>query len=1093
MSLPSNAAASVAVTGPNGYSTQLTSSQTLQLTPGTYTVNANSVGAGSSTYYPAVASQTSTVSISTPASVTVNYSTIIPNNTKVLDSAGMSSLTVSPDGSTITMSTSSAVATSLAAGNVLASAPATAAPNGLLVKILSVSAGGQTVSASVQQATLQDAIQQGNFQFTETLGPGNMAVKSPARKRIQPRRLRDRFLRKYTSSGTGACAGNSNTFQEPFDVPLAEGGGDSLTLTGEEDFCPSFSLAIQISGFQLVSMDATVTAGIHASVGLVDSLQESFNVTSYLTSDGWSPSPSPPLLEASPTVVLIGDIPVVVQPTLTPFVGVSGNASADAYAGITTDSTLTVGVSYANGAWGPVDTSASPTAVSTATSVDGQASLKAFAGLQAGVLLDGIVTPSLSGDGYLQFSASLTENPCWSLDAGLEANVGVNVTILGETLVGWSSSSLNLYSTPVLQAKNICFAPTLTIVNPNMAQAGTSQLTLALTGSNFVPDSMANFNGQPLVTTFLDPSDLTAVVPSSDLAAAGTFPVTVTNPDTPDATSSAVTFTVAGPAVSVSVSPATAQVPATETQQFTAAVTGTSNTAVSWNVNGISGGNSTVGTISATGLYTAPASVPTPPTVTVTATSQAVPSSSGSATVTIGPYKVSNLYSFTSLTDGAAPSAPLIQGSDGLYYGTTQLGGTYGYGTVFKVDSAGNVTPLYEFSDENDGANPVSALVQASNGYFYGTTEWGGSYGKGTIFQVDSNGNLTTLYSFTGGDDGLNPLSGLTQASDGHLYGTTFGGGTYSSGTIYWVDLSGNLTTLYSFTGGTDGDGPDAPLIQANDGDFYGTTQNGGNNSCDIGLGIGCGTVFKIDSAGNLTTLYTFSGGSDGANPDETVVQGNDGNFYGTTLFGGDSSCTVSTYTGCGTVFKIDSTDTFTILHDFSGGADGGVPFSSLIQATDGNFYGTATAGGDSSCSVIASGENFATYIGCGTVFKMDSSGNVDALYSFTGSPNDGSNPFAAILEGSDGYFYGTARWGGSATTSCSYTNNGGCGTFFRVSGPGGPLPQLSALRKREQIPQSRKLAPMSSQKAPDLKTRDVRSSSRSAKPLPLKGSKKRF
>ena len=164
---------------------------------------------------------------------------------------------------------------------------------------------------------------------------------------------------------------------------------------------------------------------------------------------------------------------------------------------------------------------------------------------------------------------------------------------------------------------------------------------------------MANFNGQPLVTTFLDPSDLTAVVPSSDLAAAGTFPVTVTNPDTPDATSSAVTFTVAGPAVSVSVSPATAQVPATETQQFTAAVTGTSNTAVSWNVNGISGGNSTVGTISATGLSTTPASVPTPPTVTVTATSQAVPSSSGSATVTIGPYKVSNLYS--------SPASPTVR------------------------------------------------------------------------------------------------------------------------------------------------------------------------------------------------------------------------------------------------------------------------------------------------------------------------------------------------------------------------------------------------------------------------------------------------
>jgi hypothetical protein len=122
------------------------------------------------------------------------------------------------------------------------------------------------------------------------------------------------------------------------------------------------------------------------------------------------------------------------------------------------------------------------------------------------------------------------------------------------------------------------------------------------------------------------------------------------------------------------------------------------------------------------------------------------------------------------------------------------------------------------------------------------------------------------------------------------------------------------------------------------------------------------------------------------------------------------------------------------------------VPFSSLSQAGNGDFYGTATAGGDPSCSVTASGENFPTYIGCGTVFQMDSAGNVNALYSFQGSPNDGSNPFAAVVEGNDGYLYGTTRWGGTAT-SCSYTDNGGCGTFFRVAGPGGPLPQPSVLK----------------------------------------------
>ncbi len=258
-------------------------------------------------------------------------------------------------------------------------------------------------------------------------------------------------------------------------------------------------------------------------------------------------------------------------------------------------------------------------------------------------------------------------------------------------------------------------------------------------------------------------------------------------------------------------------------------------------------------------------------------------------------------------------------------------------------------------------------------------------------------------------------------------------------------------STLYSFSGGTDGYGPESSLIQANDGYFYGVTLGGGDLSCQIWpLVSGCGTIFKMDSAGNLTTLYSFTGSADGANPSETLMLASDEYFYGTTLFGGDSSCSVSTYAGCGTVFKINAAGNFTTMHEFSGGAEGGVPFSALIQASDGDFYGTATAGGDPSCSVIASGENYSTYIGCGTVFKMDSAGNANALYSFTGSPNDGSNPFATLLQGSDGNLYATTRWGGAA--ACSYTNNGGCGTFFRLAGPGGLLPQLRSL-KRSAVP----------------------------------------
>jgi uncharacterized repeat protein (TIGR03803 family) len=306
---------------------------------------------------------------------------------------------------------------------------------------------------------------------------------------------------------------------------------------------------------------------------------------------------------------------------------------------------------------------------------------------------------------------------------------------------------------------------------------------------------------------------------------------------------------------------------------------------------------------------------------------------------------------------------------------------------------------------------------------------------------MGSSGNLTTLYSFTGGSDGAEPLGALVPATDGYFYGVAFHGGDYGAGVVFRADSFGSEVPLYPFSGGTDGYGPEA-LIQASDGDFYGTTQNGGNPSCDAFGGSGCGTVFRIDMAGNLTTLYSFSGGADGAQPEEALLEASGGSFYGTTLFGGDPNCAISTYTGCGTIFKVDSVGDFTLVHQFSGGAEGGVPFSALIQGGDGDFYGTATAGGDPSCYVVASGENYPNYIGCGTVFKMDSAGNVNALYSFVGSPSDGSNPFATLMEGSDGFLYGTTRWGGAAS-SCPYTDNGGCGTVFKVSGPGGPLPPL--------------------------------------------------
>ena len=446
--------------------------------------------------------------------------------------------------------------------------------------------------------------------------------------------------------------------------------------------------------------------------------------------------------------------------------------------------------------------------------------------------------------------------------------------------------------------------------------------------------------------------------------------------------------------------------------------------------------------------------------------------------MTIGPYTETPVYSFTSLNDGAAPSAPLTLGNDRYFYGTAQVGGQYGYGTVFKVDSSGKVTPLHEFSGTDDGAYPAAALVQGSDGYFYGVTFSGGNSsctlitdfgdftGCGTIFKVDSSGILTPLHPFSGGTEGGGASAGLIVGSDGYFYGTTSYGGSQNAGTVFKSDAYGTVNTLYSFSGGTDGWRPFGSLIQADDGNFYGTTQLGGDFSCAIWSTYGCGTIFKIDSVGTLNTLYSFTGGADGADPEEALIQAGDGYLYGTTLFGGDTSCTVSGATGCGTIFKINLAGSFTSMHQFSGLSEGGVPFSALVQASDGDFYGTATAGGDPSCSVYASGESYSTYIGCGTVFKMDSSGNVSALYSFTGSPSDGSNPFAAVVEGSDGYLYGTTRWGGTDST-CPYTDNGGCGTVFKVSGPGGPLPPLRTGESKRSVPISLNLVPLTLQVRP--------------------------
>ncbi|HMH27796.1 MAG TPA: choice-of-anchor tandem repeat GloVer-containing protein [Steroidobacteraceae bacterium] len=246
------------------------------------------------------------------------------------------------------------------------------------------------------------------------------------------------------------------------------------------------------------------------------------------------------------------------------------------------------------------------------------------------------------------------------------------------------------------------------------------------------------------------------------------------------------------------------------------------------------------------------------------------------------------LYSFPA--GSSDPYTGLIQGSDGNFYGTTGAGGTNDDGTVFKITPSGTETVLHVFPKTgSDGETPYAGVIQGSDSNLYGTTYFGGANGLGTVFKVTPGGTETVLYSFAAGNDGEHPYADVTQGSDGSFYGTTYQGGTSGLGTVFKITLSGTETVLYSFAGGSDGANPEAGLIQGSDGNFYGTTFQGGAG--------GLGTVFKITPSGTETVLHAFAGSSDGANPSANLVQGSDGTLYGSTGAGGTK--------GFGTFFKV--------------------------------------------------------------------------------------------------------------------------------------------------------------------------------------------
>jgi uncharacterized repeat protein (TIGR03803 family) len=356
------------------------------------------------------------------------------------------------------------------------------------------------------------------------------------------------------------------------------------------------------------------------------------------------------------------------------------------------------------------------------------------------------------------------------------------------------------------------------------------------------------------------------------------------------------------------------------------------------------------------------------------------------------------------------PHAGLVQGRDGGLYGTTLHGGSALGGIAFKVYPGGVLYLLHSFTNGADGATPLAGLTQARDGNFYGASLLGASPSFGKIFRMTPTGALTPLYGFGGREDGGNPLASLVQGGDGNLYGTASTGGTNNAGAVFSLSTNGLFTPLWSFNS-TNGCYPAGPLVLGRDGRFYGTTSAGGINDM--------GTVFSLSTNRVFNSLFSFDS-TLGAYPSNGLVQATDGSFYGTASSGGTNG-------GWGTVFRMTSDGTLSTLHSFSY-QDGAYPVGGLVQATDGNLYGTTSQGGIG---------------GQGTVFQITTNGLLTTLVWFNGT--NGANPQSSLIQASDGSFYGTTEFG---HTGYAGFLGSGDGLVFRLILPlflSNPLSQASA------------------------------------------------
>ncbi|MGN6619290.1 MAG: choice-of-anchor tandem repeat GloVer-containing protein [Ilyomonas sp.] len=349
------------------------------------------------------------------------------------------------------------------------------------------------------------------------------------------------------------------------------------------------------------------------------------------------------------------------------------------------------------------------------------------------------------------------------------------------------------------------------------------------------------------------------------------------------------------------------------------------------------------------------------------------------------------LRSMNKTTDGGNSYGSLTEGTDGNLYGITYYGGTYGYGTIFKIGkSGGNTFKVLRHLNTADGVYSQGDLIQAKDGNFYGMCYGGGANNNGTIFKITTDGKYTVLKSLSSPKDGGFPYGNLMQNSDGSFYGTTRSGGANNAGTIFKLTTSGTFSVIHSFVAATEGSTANGSLVKGKDGNLYGMTHDDGP--------YGSGTVFKVTTAGELTVLAAFDGSEKGSAPYESLVKGKDSAYYGTTFSGGKY--------GYGTIFKICGGAT-TVLHSFNRNTDGGRPKGSLVLASDGNFYGVTPEGGSK---------------GYGTIFRITPAGKFSVIYNI--APGDGSNIQGTLIQAKDGFLWGMSNSGGPKSG----------GTIFKVS-----------------------------------------------------------